>query len=342
MPPTSRQSASSVSFSVQLFAALLLFSGLAVLLFLPSFATCRLRDYLSVFNSVLAAVGCFLLSRRWLASFDASAIAGAVFGFGPFLLSFHIYHPLAGTGIALLPWLFCPVALWHQYERPSAALQIRRLILLAVPFACIVLFFWLPSRPWLGPHDLMPRTQMFDRSDLFTIAGLPGPWGKQIVIGLYANAFILAIMGLFVYLVVLRVSILIPVLAGLVLSFFEPIFNVPPVVWLAIPMLFLSILSGLGAQAFAWAGTADRKWILFTMLIAALLAGVCLWKGWHGQERALLLPAAMHGIGVLLTGILFLLVKTQLRWHLFRWILIAAAAGLDLLLTSRLILAGLS
>jgi hypothetical protein len=342
MPPNSRQSAPSISFVYPLLFALVIFSALAVLLFLPSLPIHNSKEYLTILNSILAATGCFLLSRRWLASFDASAIAGAVFGFGPFLLSFKIYHPLAGSVVALLPWLFCPVALWDRYSPPSAPLQTRRLILLLVPFGCILLFFWLSSQPWLGPYDLMPRTQQFHLTDLPTLAGFPGPWGKQITLGLYANVFILGVMGLFVYLALLRVSVLIPVLAGLVLTFFQPIFNVPPVLWMAIPMLFVSILAGLGAQALAWAGTADRKWILLCMLIAALLGGLCLAKAWFGQDRGFLFSAGMYGISFLMTAILFFLVRAQLRWHLFRWILIAAAAGLDLFITGRLMLAGLS
>jgi hypothetical protein len=342
MPPNSRQSAPSISFLLQLLSALVVFSVLAILFFLPSFPIHNSKAYLTIFNSVLAAAGCFLLSQRWLASFDASAVAGAVFGFGPFLLSFQIYHPLAGSVVALLPWLFCPAALWNRFAAPTTSLQARRLILLLVPFACLFLLFWLSSQTWVGPYDLMPRTQQFHITDLLTLAGLPGPLGKQIILGLYANAFILAIMGFFVYLAVLRISILIPVLVGLVLTFFQPILNVPPVLWMAVPMLFLSILAGLGAQTLAWAGSADRKWILLCMLLAALLGGLCMAKAWFGQNRGYLFPAGMYGIAFLMTAILFFLIRAQLRWHLFRWILIGTAAGLDLFITGRLMLAGLS
>lgn len=343
MPPIARHPVREVPFSILMIFALLLFSGLALLLFWPWLNSFKPKEYLVPLNSVLAAAGCFLLSRRWLASFDASAIAGAVFGFGPFVLSFKMYHPLAGLSVALLPWFFCPVALWKRYATPSPLLQIKRLVLLIIPFAGIVFFFWLPAQSWVGPYDLMPRTQQFHITDLFTLLGFPGSWGNRITIGLYANTFILAVMGLFVYLAVLRLAILIPVLSGIVLSFFQPIFHVPPVIWLAIPMLFFSILAGLGAQAFAWAGESDRKWILFCMLIAALLGGVCLLKTYTGQAgSSFRFSAIMYGIAVLMTGTVFFLAKGKLRWHLFRWILIGAAVGIDIFFSGRLLLTSFS
>ena len=104
-------------------------------------------------------------------------------------------------------------------------------------------------------------------------------------------------------------------------------------------MLFLSILAGLGAQAFAWAGVSDRKWILFCMLIAAVLASVSLLKIFVGQTDSVFrFAAVMYGVAFLLTGTLFFFAKGQLRWHLLRWILITAAVGVDVFFTGRLIL----
>lgn len=342
-PTIPKHPALQVPFSILLIFALILFSGLAVLVFWPWPETLRPRDMLAPINSVLAAAGCFLLSRRWLASFDASAIAGAVYGFGPFVLSFKIYHPVAGLSVALLPWLFCPLALWKRYAPSTMRHQSKQVILMLFPFVCLILFFWLPAQSWTGPYDLMPRTQQFHTTDLFTLLGFQSPEGNRIIIGLYANAFVLAVMGLFVYLAVLRVAMLIPVLAGIALSFFQPIFHVPPVIWLAVPMLFLSLLAGLGAQAFAWAGISDRKWIFFCMLIAVLLGGICLLKAFTSQSENLFrLSASMYGTAWLMTIAAFFLAKGNLRWLLFRWILIAAAVGVDILFTGRLLLTSLS
>jgi hypothetical protein len=342
MPQKPGQSVLSARPYLPLFFALVIFSGLAVFLFLPFRPIGNLKECLTQFNSILAAGGCFLLSRRWLASFNASALAGAVFGFGPFLLSFKIYHPLAGFIAAVSPWLFCPVALWDCYAAPTPTVQIRRLILLIVPFAFIFLFFWLSSLPCIGPYDLMPRTQQFHPANLPMLAGFPGPFGKQIILGLYANVFILALMGLIVYLALLRIAVLAPVLIGLVFSFCQPILDVPPVLWMAIPMLFLSILAGLGAQTMAWAGPTDRKWILFCMLIAALLGGICLTKAYFGQDRSFFFPAKMYGIAFLTTTSLFFLVKLKLSGRLLQWILIVTAIALDLILTGRIVLSNLS
>lgn len=343
MPPIARHSARNIPLALLLGFVLLLYAGLATLLFGPWLKTLHRWEYLIPINSVLASAGCFFLSRRWLASVDASAVAGAVYGFGPYLLSFQLYHPLAGLSVAILPWLFCPAALWKRYAPWTVLRPLQRLILLLLPFAAIILFFWLPAQPWAGPYNLMPRSQEIQMADLLPLIGLPDRQAGHIILGLYPTAFIASVMGLFVYLALLRISVLIPVLAGIVLSFLPPVLAVPPIIWAAIPMLFLAVLGGLGAQAFAWGGASDRKWILICTSMALLLAGVCLLRITMGRAGAnLRLSAGMYGLAALTTGIIFFIARGQLRWHLFRWILIGGAIGVDVFFSGRLILASLS
>jgi len=99
--------------------------------------------------------------------------------------------------------------------------------------------------------------------------------GGVVVFGLYHGSIVFALMGLFVYLKLQRIALLIPIAAGLVLAFCEPILQVSPIVWSAFPILFLAVLCGLGFQAFLWAGKADMKWILTCALTATVLAAFC-------------------------------------------------------------------
>lgn len=320
----------------------LLFLAVSVFLFWP-LPSCRgLWGTLLPANSFLAAMGCFVLSRRWLDSFWASAIAGAAYGFGPFVLSFKLYHPLAGFSIALLPWLFCPGAFWNRLAKPSLSVALRRLPLLVLPFAFLFLFYWLASLPRLGPYSLMPSTQQIGKEDILSILEFPTPPANKIIIGFYANAFILAVMGLFVYSYLLRALVLLPPLLGFVLAFSQPLLNVPPVVWVAVPMLFLSVLAGLGAQAMVVAGPADRKWILACLLLAAFLAVFCFFFAFSRPDRhGYWTPAVMYGLSFLSIAAVYGLCTQQIRLHFLRWLLLTAALGADLFYTSRMLIASL-
>lgn len=321
-------------------ASVMVFLAVAVLLFRPFPDPFGQWKSLIPFSSIFGAWGCFILSRRWLNSFWASTIAGLLYGFGPFLLSFRIYHPLAGFGIAIIPWLFCPAALWHRYAKLSVSILLGRLPLMLLPFLLIFLFYWLPAQPWLGPYNLMPATQQLRLEDLRSLLEFPSKANSQIIIGLYANAVVLALMGLFVYAFLLRVLVLLPLLLALLLAFCQPILGVPPIVWMAIPMLFISVLAGLGAQAMVVAGPADRKWILACGLLAAFLTAIggLFFILSRPDGKSFRLPTFMYGITLLSTGTLYLLCTWQIRWPLLRWILIGTALGIDLFYTGRLIM----
>ena len=334
--------AARIPYLIQVCFSLVLFLALSLLLYRPYLKGLGGSQLLIPVNSALAAGGGFLLSRRWLASFDASAVAGAFYGMGVFVLSFGIYHPLAGLSVALLPWLFCPAALWKAYAPAGLLTILQRGILLVLPFAVIVLFFWLPARPWVGPVSLMPLRQAPHLADLYSLAGLGFTGPSQIVPGLYPTAVILALMGFFVYLKVLRVAVLVPVLGGLVLMFCNPVLGVPPIVWASIPLLFVCILAGLGAQAFSLAGPLDAKWILFCALAAGCLGAFAAVRYFlQAAPGASVHPVKMYAAATLLCLILYLMGRAGNRAHLFRWILIGIAAGADVLLSGRLFLSGL-
>ena len=59
-------------------AAFISYALLALYLYYPHFEHFGRLDYLYPVNSVLAGLGCFVLSRRWISSFAASLLAGGV------------------------------------------------------------------------------------------------------------------------------------------------------------------------------------------------------------------------------------------------------------------------
>ena len=80
----------------KLAAAAVTYAGFAVYLYQPYFKDFNKLQHLLVVNACLASLGCFVLSRRWLATFAGSFFAGAIYGFGPFLLGLARFHPTAG------------------------------------------------------------------------------------------------------------------------------------------------------------------------------------------------------------------------------------------------------
>ncbi len=342
MHPTQRQTGLSKSVLYVGLTAGLFFAAAAVVFFQPAPIPGKTWQSLAPITSIIGGWGCFALSRRWLNSFWASAVAGLMYGFSPFLLSFRIYHPLAGLGVAVLPWLFCPAALWNRYAKPTVKVHIRRLPLLVLPFVWLVLFYWLPAQPWLGPYTLMPSTQRLRPEDLWAVLEFPSAATGQILVGFYANALILAVMGLFVYAFLLRVVVLLPPLLGFVLAFCGPILNVPPIVWMALPMLFLSVLAGLGAQAMVLAGPADRKWIFACLCLAAFLAAAGIVLAFSRPDgQRYWMPAAMYGFALLTAGVMYFLCTKQLRLTPLRWLLVGTALAINLFCTGQTIIASL-
>jgi len=271
--------------------AAVLYIALGVYLYLPYFKYFSPLRYLVVAGSVCAALGCFVLSRRWISAFGALLFAGAIYGFGPFALAFAAYHPSAILPLAILPWLFWPAVFWPTQKNKTVLTAVISATLSLLPFLIILLFFW------------------------------------PLIVGL---------MGLFMYLAVHRIKVMIIVAAGVVLAFAPAVMQTPPVVWGLIPALYCSVLIGLGTQGFALAGVADRKWILFCLATAAALAILTILAAVKSPD-AFGISAKMYGLACVLTGSIFFIAKARYRWRLIRWGLLCAGLGLDVLLGARCI-----
>ncbi len=303
--------------------------------------------YIIMVNSVVGAVGCFVLSRRWIGAFVGSLFAGAVFGFCPLAFGLASYHPLAGVPLAFLPWLFCPAAFWRKYAiKHNRRIPASRLggtaiatALCLIPFLAVVIYFLLCSNP---PISVLPVP--LERLGVPNFAGLIAPLVMKphdFVFSVYHVPLPACLMGLCMLIASKRTGIMIIAGCAMVLAFSKPLFNqVPPVVWALIPMLVASILVGLGMEAFAWAGVADRQWVLFCAAATAVIAAGCLYL--TITKGPLYRPAAvMHTLAVVMVCIVYFLERARLRLHALRWTLLSAAMGLDILLCSRYIIDGI-
>lgn len=296
-------------------------------------------QWLVVINWVAGAMGCFVLSRRWIGAFGGSFFAGAVYGFSPLAIGLAAYHPLAGTPLAIVPWLLCPATFWRKWA-PRLSRGLRRLGrgtpaavtagLCLLPFAGVAGFFWVCRQSWMGPVFPLPKGASLEVGSL---AGLVIPLAMrphELVVGFYHVPTASLVMGLCMYFVSGRIGAMLIAGAGAVLSFAGSVMQVHPVAWASIPLLFGAIVIGLGMEGLAWAGSADGRWLLLCAAVTGVITGACVYMSVR-DGAAYRQAALLHAGGLLAVGVIYALTRAQLRLHLLRWSLLGAAMGVDLL-----------
>lgn len=319
-------------------AALGLYAILSGYLHWPYFSDIGIRQSLFIVNPVIAAWGAYFLSKRWVNSWTPSLLAGAAYGFSPFALSFAAFQqPVAGLSYVLIPWLFLPSVYWHKNRPANSFRFLVRMLFCLLPFAAIAGLFWCAAQKWAGPHFLMPVSATLTDKHLLDLIFPLFQKGECLTFGVYHTAIILAILGLCVVIKIQRVTVFIPVAAALILCFIKPVLGVSPIAWAAIPVLFLAILSGLGFQSALWAGKADWKWLLSCAVIASILAaffGGLAYKRFIGGV-VLQWTAMMYALTAICLWLILFLTCTGLRWKPIKWLLLTAAAGIDLVYSAR-------
>lgn len=318
-------------------AALVLYIALSVYLFLPYFAKFSGYLFLYAINPVIAAWGAYFLSRRWINHWTPSLLAGAVYGFSPFALSFASFQqPVAGFSYVMIPWLFLPSVYWHKNKPADALRYFMRTVFVLLPFAGICLLFWVSSQKWAGPHFLMPKNLALTPNHFTDLIFPLYQRGAYLTFSVYHIPLILAIMGIFVLVSIQRISVVFPVAAALMLCFLEPILQVSPIIWAAIPVLFLAILSGLGFEAILSAGNADSKWIAACAIaatVAAAFFGGLMIRRFTG--RVFEWTGLMYAVAASVLWLILFFAKAGHRWPWTRWILLTGAMAVDLIFSAR-------
>ena len=316
--------------------AAVFYSLWAVLLFLPHAKSLSSSfRLLYAVNPAVAAAGVFFLSRRWVAGWMPAATAGWVYGFGPFGLSFIGFHPLTGFTFAAVPWLLLPAVYWHRRYRPTPMRFLVRAVFCLLPFAFIIVFFWTFSQHWAGRLFLLPQKTMLSGYDFLGLFFPLSMTGRPVVLSVTHFGLPALLMGVFVYVSAQRVAVLILPAVGLVLAFLNPVFGVSPVIWAALPMVFLAVLSGVGIQSLMWAGKNDSKWVLCCVLTAGVTGGISWLLSMSNQSMVYYNSALLYLISTLVFGVVFLLSRASLRWPTVRWLLLAGAALTDCYISGR-------
>ncbi len=294
-------------------------------------------------NVCLASLGCYVLSRRWVSGFGESFFAGAIYGFGPFILGLVKFHPTAGFLAAIIPWLFCPAAFG-----PKEKWRWLRIPLVVLPFLAIVFFFQASTHYRLFAVSTQTRLHLADLVGL--LAPLITAKQNTTLIGFYHIPIAALVMGFSMLLAARRFGVIIIIAVGVILSFcdaFNSFVEVSPVFWLAVPALCCSVLIGEGMQGLASAGFADKRWILATAAIMAALAIVTLLLATKYFQTFLGLGAGyaklfteagkMYVLGAIVAAIIFFMICAKLRMQPLRRIVLYAAMAVDIFFGARFI-----
>lgn len=318
----------------------IIYTGFAVYLYQPYFKHFDISQYLIVANACLGALGCFVLSRRWVWSFAGSFFAGAIYGFGPFAFGLAGYHPTAGFLSAVVPWLFCPAAYgpklkWRWLQMPLCAL----------PFLAILLFFQAATHFRLFAIPIQTKLQLADLASVFV--PLVATELDLTLAGFYHVPIGPLVIGFSMLLAARRIGVMAILAIGVILAFCPALLNISPIIWLTMPVLCCSVIIGAGVQGLVSAGSADRKWILMSTVIMAVFSIVTLllavtytntFAGLDASCTKLLAQASkMYLLGTVAVGIIYFTARGKLRIHWIRLAILCSAMAIDVFFSARFI-----
>ncbi len=330
-------------------AALVLYTAFAFYLYQPHFPAFQQWHWLIPPSAVMAALGAYALSRRWVAGFAGSCLTGAVYGFGPFMLGLARCHASTGVLAAAIPWLCVPAVLLGRHRR-----SVLYLPLWLLPFAAVVLYFHFCTvqRLFAAPVTSVPR--FGDISGFIApLVVMDLPERSCAVVSLYHVAIAPLILGAAMMITARRYSLLLLLALGLVLAYSQSFLswaqvawlNGAPVVWLSLPMVSLAVLAGIGLQGLVEAGSSDKKWLLIAAAAEAVLAIVMLLLAtkyfqviFHLADpyaRLFVEEAKMYLLGMTAVTMVFLMAYRQLRLQPLRWAILCIALALDIFLSAR-------
>lgn len=311
-------------------AVISIYAAFAIYLYRPHSQIFPLT-FLQAGCHILAGLGCFVLSRRWVSSFAGSFFAGAFYGFGAFSIGLGVYHPFAGLVFAALPWLFCPAAFWPR--RMNRFAKITSALLCVLPFLAVILFFQAGTVFRFFPIPIQEKLTPANMIGLISLPAMKN--GSQAFVSFYHVGLAPLVMGLFMFFAAHRIGVTMIFTAGTLLAFWDSVFQVSPVFWVSVPVLFCSVIIGVGIQALACASRNDERWVLASMAIMTVLGAVTFVMGitW---TNAFFESAKMYTLAVLTVSIIFFLTHANLRLRWLRWAVLCTALGVDMIINARI------
>ncbi|MHC4753605.1 MAG: hypothetical protein ACYTBP_00550 [Planctomycetota bacterium] len=317
----------------QILAAVLVYCVFAFYLYQPYFYQLNRFEYLVVLNCIVGALGCFILSCRWVASFWGAFFAGAIYGFGPFMLGLGGWHGAAGLLAAAVPWLFLPAA-----YGPKGKLRWTRILLCVLPFLVIILFF--QGSAYFGFFPMPTQAKLRPPDMAGFLVPLVAAKRHLNLVGFYHVPLALLVMGFSMLVKARRKGVIAVLCLGIILPFCGSFLGISPIMWWSIAALCCSVIAGAGLQGMISAGFSDRKWILTSAMVSILLTVISLLLATKyfqfflsladGYAELLVLSAKMYILGGIAAGVIFFLTRAGIRIHWVRIVIICGALAVDI------------
>ncbi|MCD4831912.1 MAG: hypothetical protein K8R02_08950 [Anaerohalosphaeraceae bacterium] len=304
-------------------------------LFFPWLDHLRKAEYIFLLTCPVAAIGTYLLSRRWVYSFWASLLAGIIYGLGPFAVGLLCYHPLASLIYAAVPFSLLPAAfapkLIPNHRHLSALLAFAGIF---APFIFIITSFAISAalRFYPLPLNTSPSPQTF--------LAILNPFAVRtdcLTLGVFHVPLAFLVVGMAL---LFKSKKLLPILifaVALAAAFYKPIFNVPPAFWLSPVVLIISIIIAVGFQTLILAGRSDSFWLAISVCVSAAAAIATLIFA-KTSGTAFLYSAQLHGLSAITVLTIFFITRISFGLHKTRLLILLAALGVDIIMTATLLM----
>jgi hypothetical protein len=319
-----------------LLAVVVASSALSFYLFQPYRARFASTLYLAPIMHVVAAIGAFFFSRRWVGSQMASFFVAMLYAFGPFALSLDPWHASIPALFAVVPWCLCPAAFWPRWLLSPEKLprMVRRAITMTLSL--------LPLIPIALVFEGLPQLRIFPMpvgaglapADLVTLVEPTHIAGARFSVGFYHAAIPALVLGVAIFIRLKRYLPGLMLAAAVALAFLPPVLQVSPVIWMIIAMLGLCTIVGIGLEGLTLITASDRKWMIaaFAATLAALGASLAIGLSQSPHD---LFSARMFLIALMPPAFIAFMAWRNLRIRQLRWLLLAIALSLDIVLSSR-------
>jgi len=314
-------------------------SALTYYLYSPYSSRFASAYYIVPLSHIVAAVGAFMFSRRWIGSQIASFFAAILYAYGPFAISLDPWHPAIPALFAVIPWFFCPAAFWPSWfpsamKLPASIRLVITMTLSFLPLVPIALVF--KGLPQLHIFP-MPVRSALTWQDLVTLVEPAHLTGARFSIGFYHVAVPALALGLAMFIRLKRILPGLLLLAAAVLAFLPPVLQISPVIWAAIAVLGLSLMIGLGLEGLTLIGSADRKWLIASLIVTILALATSLAIG-LSQTPQDLFSARLFVIALMPPAFIAFMVWRNMRIRQLRWLFLATALSIDIVASSRQLL----
>ncbi|AQT68568.1 hypothetical protein STSP2_01736 [Anaerohalosphaera lusitana] len=256
-PDSSLNNIPALAFSIAAYAFL------SILLLAPYFWKFGPTQLLIPFSLTIAAAGAFLFTTSF-SSRSASFLAGLLYAFSPYSLSLLTLHPAAMLIFTCVPWILC---LGFTAALPQRT--IRQIIAICLLALVTWAFFAYTESLSFYPAPVHLHTGL---QPLHELVSLPVNSPTLFSFNLYHIGSVIALYAFCRHILDLPPLLVSAATAGLLLSMSDPILAISPVIWRAIPIAVLCLLTATAFDTLTAQGKSSKKEKWFTLLLLIPIA----------------------------------------------------------------------